>query len=121
LPVHERSFQYRDMAEIDVLAVGAGPTGLSLAIELQRPGLSYRLIEKNPEPARYSQALIIQARTLEQFERYGIADAAIARGRTLHAAQIVTITARSYASRSIASRAAIGSCCFCRRARRSGC
>jgi len=78
------------MTEIDVLAVGAGPTGLALAVELQRLGLSYRLVEKNPEPARYSQALVLQARTLEQFERYGIAETAIARGRALHGADLIS-------------------------------
>jgi 2-polyprenyl-6-methoxyphenol hydroxylase-like FAD-dependent oxidoreductase len=85
----ERTFvQYCRMNEIDVLVVGAGPTGLALAIELQRLGLSYRLMEKSPEPARNSQALVVQARTLEQFERYGIAETAVARGRKLHGAHI---------------------------------
>lgn len=78
------------MAEIDVLIVGAGPTGLALGIELQRLGLSSRLIEKNPEPARHSQAIVVQARTLEQFERYGIAETAIERGRKLLRASLVS-------------------------------
>lgn len=78
------------MAEIDVLVVGAGPTGLALGIELRRLGLNFRIVEKNLEPAHYSQALVLQARTLEQFERYGIAEAAIARGRKLLQASIVS-------------------------------
>ncbi len=72
------------MAEGETLIVGAGPTGLTLAIELARLGVPYRLIDRATEPARWSQALIVQARTLEQFDRYGIADAAVARGRPLH-------------------------------------
>jgi 2-polyprenyl-6-methoxyphenol hydroxylase-like FAD-dependent oxidoreductase len=38
--------------------------------------------------AQHSQALVVQARTLEQFQRYGIADKAVARGRKLRGAQI---------------------------------
>lgn len=72
----------------DVLIVGAGPTGLTLAIELRRLGLSARLIDKNAHAARYSQALVVQARTLEQWERYGIADQAVAAGRKLHHAHL---------------------------------
>ena len=66
-----------------VLIAGAGPTGLAMAIELKRLGLPVRLIDKAEHPAQHSQALVVQARTLEQFERYGIADEAVARGRKL--------------------------------------
>lgn len=68
----------------DVLIVGAGPTGLTMAIELQRLGLSTRIVDKSPHAAQWSQALVVQSRTLEQWERYRIADAAIAQGRKLH-------------------------------------
>ena len=68
----------------DVLIIGAGPTGLTMAIELQRLGLSTRLVDKSPHAAEWSQALVVQSRTLEQWERYGIADAAVAQGRKLH-------------------------------------
>jgi 2-polyprenyl-6-methoxyphenol hydroxylase-like FAD-dependent oxidoreductase len=67
----------------EVLIVGAGPTGLSMAIEMKRFGVPCRLIDRSPKPAQHSQALVVQARTLEQFERYGIADAAVQRGRKL--------------------------------------
>jgi 2-polyprenyl-6-methoxyphenol hydroxylase-like FAD-dependent oxidoreductase len=71
-------------AENATLIVGAGPTGLTLAIELQRAGLPFRLIDKSDVPAQHSQALGVQSRTLEQFERYGIADQFITRGRQAH-------------------------------------
>lgn len=71
------------MAEQTVLVVGAGPTGLTLAIELRRLGLNVRLIDKSHHPARHSQALVVQSRTLEQFQRYGLAEQAVARGRKL--------------------------------------
>jgi len=72
----------------DSLIVGAGPTGLALAIELRRFGLPVRLIDKAEHPAQWSQALVVQARTLEQFDRYGIADQAVAQGRKISKAQI---------------------------------
>ena len=75
------------MANNSVLIVGAGPTGMTAAIELKRLGLEVRIIDKADHMARYSQALVVQARTLEQFQRYGLADEAIARGRKLHGAR----------------------------------
>src|SRR5208283_4457960 len=70
-----------------VLIAGAGPTGLAMAIELTRLGLPVRLIDQAEQPAQHSQALVVQARTLEQFERYGIAEEAVARGRRLFRAR----------------------------------
>jgi 2-polyprenyl-6-methoxyphenol hydroxylase-like FAD-dependent oxidoreductase len=66
-----------------VLISGAGPTGMTLAIELKRAGLVVRIIDKSGHMALHSQALVVQARTLEQFQRYGIASQAVAQGRKL--------------------------------------
>ena len=70
------------------LIVGAGPTGLTAAIELRRFGLPVRLIDKSDHAARWSQALAVQARTLEQFQRYGIAAEAVFRGRIVRYAHL---------------------------------
>jgi 2-polyprenyl-6-methoxyphenol hydroxylase-like FAD-dependent oxidoreductase len=70
--------------DVQVLVVGAGPTGLTMANELARLGVRCRLIDKAPQPSPFSKALGVQARTLEYFERIGIADAAVAGGRRLH-------------------------------------
>src|ERR1700689_88433 len=70
-----------------VLIVGAGPTGMTLAIELKRAGLDVRVIDKSNHPALHSQALVVQARTLEQFQRYGIAAKAVAEGRKITGAK----------------------------------
>ena len=75
-------------AETDVLIVGAGPTGLAMAAEAVRFGLRYRIIDKAPHGAEHSQALVVQARTLEQFERYELAQSAIDRGRRLRRIRI---------------------------------
>ena len=65
------------------LIVGSGPTGMTMAIELKRAGLDVRIIDKANHPAEHSQALVVQARTLEQFQRYGIAEKTVVRGRKL--------------------------------------
>jgi 2-polyprenyl-6-methoxyphenol hydroxylase-like FAD-dependent oxidoreductase len=74
----------------ETLIVGAGPTGLTAAIEMARQGVPFRLVERSPHPAEHSQALLLQARTLEQFERYGIADSAVEQGRKLHRASFIS-------------------------------
>jgi 2-polyprenyl-6-methoxyphenol hydroxylase-like FAD-dependent oxidoreductase len=75
------------MADPQVLIVGAGPTGMTAAIELKRAGMDVRIIDKSDHLARFSQALVVQARTLEQFQRYGLANEAIAHGRRLSGAK----------------------------------
>ena len=57
-----------------VLIVGAGPTGLTAALELSRMGVSVRLIDKREAPAAISRAIGVQARTLELFEQRGLAE-----------------------------------------------
>ena len=63
---------------IPVLVVGAGPTGLMLANELARHGVSPRIVDRAPEPATTSRALVVQPRTLEIFDDIGVVKQAIA-------------------------------------------
>ncbi|MBP0617776.1 FAD-dependent oxidoreductase [Jiella mangrovi] len=58
----------------DVLICGAGAAGLTLAIDLARQGITFRLIEKRAEPFHGSRGKGIQPRTLEVFEDLGILD-----------------------------------------------
>lgn len=60
---------------LSVLIVGAGPVGLTLAAALKREGVSCRVIDKKTMRGTTSRALGIQARTMEVFEKLGIADA----------------------------------------------
>ncbi|MEW2134273.1 FAD-dependent oxidoreductase [Streptomyces sp. NPDC005435] len=64
-----------------VLIVGAGPTGLTLACELARRGVSFRLIEAAPGPQPGSRGKGVQPRTLEAFENLGVIDHVLAHGR----------------------------------------
>ena len=68
------------MHETDVLIVGAGPTGLTLACELLRRGVSCRIIDKAASPATTSRALGLQPRTLELFDTMGIVDRVLSTG-----------------------------------------
>ncbi len=65
---------------IDVLVVGAGPTGLTMASELARYGLTCRIVDKAPKATDKSKALAIHARTLECFQNMGLVGEVIARG-----------------------------------------
>jgi 2-polyprenyl-6-methoxyphenol hydroxylase-like FAD-dependent oxidoreductase len=68
------------MNETDVLIVGAGPTGLSLALFLAKAGVTPRIIDKNLGPGQASRALGVQARTLEFYRQLGFADDVVAQG-----------------------------------------
>jgi 2-polyprenyl-6-methoxyphenol hydroxylase-like FAD-dependent oxidoreductase len=59
-------------AEVPVLVVGAGPTGLLLAAELQRRGVNCRLIDANPAPLHWDRATVVHPRSLEVFESLGL-------------------------------------------------
>jgi 2-polyprenyl-6-methoxyphenol hydroxylase-like FAD-dependent oxidoreductase len=72
----------------DVLIVGAGPTGLVLALWLTRLGVRVRIIDKTFEPGTTSRALAVQARTLEFYAQLGIADLVVERGRRVNVANL---------------------------------
>ena len=75
-PVSRTPVQGRD----PVLIVGAGPTGLVLALWLTKLGMPARIIDKTAEPGTTSRALAIQARTLEFYSQIGLADAVVGAG-----------------------------------------
>ncbi|AKS33317.1 FAD-dependent monooxygenase [Mycolicibacterium goodii] len=60
------------MTDTEVLVAGAGPIGLTAAIELARHGIRCRIIDPLFEPPQYAKAVGVQPRTLEVFERMGI-------------------------------------------------
>jgi 2-polyprenyl-6-methoxyphenol hydroxylase-like FAD-dependent oxidoreductase len=68
------------MYETAVLIVGAGPTGLTLALDLARRAISFRLIEAAVKPFEGSRGKGIQPRTLEIFDDLGVIDAILGAG-----------------------------------------
>ena len=63
-----------------ILIVGAGPTGLTAALELTRFGVPVRLIDRREEASTTSRAIGIQARTLELLGQRGLADELVCLG-----------------------------------------
>ncbi|KAI0458283.1 FAD binding domain-containing protein [Xylaria acuta] len=76
--------------QVDVLIVGGGPTGMTLALELATQGTSFRIIDKATKRSPYSRALVVQPRTLELFNRHGRSDIEelVAEGKTARRASI---------------------------------
>jgi len=74
--------------DTDVLIIGAGPTGLVLALWLARLGVHVRIVDKTAEPGTTSRAVAVQARTLEFYSQLGLADAVVERGRKAIAANL---------------------------------
>ena len=68
--------------ELDVLVVGAGPTGLALAAQLEAFGARFRIIDRLLDRTRESRALGVQARTLELLQMLGLGEQLVARGNT---------------------------------------
>jgi 2-polyprenyl-6-methoxyphenol hydroxylase-like FAD-dependent oxidoreductase len=65
---------------LDVLVVGAGPTGLTLAAQLQAFGATVRIVDRQLDRVHESRALAVQPRTLEVLRGLGLAEELIARG-----------------------------------------
>jgi 2-polyprenyl-6-methoxyphenol hydroxylase-like FAD-dependent oxidoreductase len=68
------------MKPCDVLIIGAGPTGLVLALWLTKQGVRVRIVDKTAEPGTTSRALAVQARTLELYRQLDLTEAVIAKG-----------------------------------------
>jgi 2-polyprenyl-6-methoxyphenol hydroxylase-like FAD-dependent oxidoreductase len=66
------------MTETEVVVVGAGPTGLTLACDLARRGIACRIVERSTEPAQGSRGFTLKPRSLEALDDLGVADRVVA-------------------------------------------
>ncbi|MDQ6808958.1 MAG: FAD-dependent monooxygenase [Verrucomicrobiota bacterium] len=73
---------------IPLLIVGAGPVGLTMACELARHGVAFRIIDQAPERSKTSKALAIFPRTIEVFETMGVVETVLREGHRLFGLQI---------------------------------
>lgn len=75
-----RGEQETGLEHVEVLIVGAGPTGLTLAAQLRRFGVHLRIIDRLADRVQESRALAIQPRTLEVLDTLGLASTLVERG-----------------------------------------
>src|SRR4051812_43138017 len=68
------------MTDVDVVVVGAGPTGLALARELRLAGVTCRVLERRAAEPNLTRAFAVHARTLELLDARGLAEDVISRG-----------------------------------------
>lgn len=73
----------------DVVIVGAGPTGLSLACQLIRSGVDFLIFDAKEEITPYSKAIGVQARTLEIYEQLDLADDLVKLGAVAKRARLL--------------------------------
>ena len=76
------------MKRSDVLIIGAGPTGLVLALWLIELGVKVRIVDKTAEPGTTSRALAVQARTLELYRQLDLTDAVLKHGHRVPAVNL---------------------------------
>ncbi|MEU6676586.1 monooxygenase [Streptomyces sp. NPDC046925] len=79
--------------DVDVIIVGAGPTGLMLGCELALAGVRTRIVERRAAPQRDSRALSLHPRSVELMDQRGLLDRFLPQGRPVpgwHFAQLPT-------------------------------
>jgi 3-(3-hydroxy-phenyl)propionate hydroxylase len=69
-----------DLAEYDVVVVGAGPVGLSLAIDLAQRGQQVVLLDDADRIGEGSRAICFSKRSLEFWDRLGVGDRMVDKG-----------------------------------------
>lgn len=69
-----------DIADTQILIVGAGPTGLTLAVDLARRGVAHRVVERDSAPNTATRAKTIQPRSLEVLDDLGAIDHVLKHG-----------------------------------------
>ena len=77
------------VTKTQVLIVGAGPTGLALAVQLIRYGIDFMIVDQKEDTTPYSKAIGVQARTLEIYQQIDRADALVQLGAIVKGVRLV--------------------------------
>ena len=93
--------------QTQVLIVGAGPTGLTLAIDLGLRGIACTLIEKKPAPEFLPKMERCNARSMEIYRRMGLADQLRRVGLPAHCPMDVFIVLSTWRFRALRFRACL--------------
>ena len=89
--------------QTNVLVVGAGPTGLTMALQALRAGLSVRVVDKASGPSKFSKAIGLQYRVSEVLAHLGLADRILAAGTAPAASRCMPADASFFRWRSSTS------------------
>ena len=81
-------------ALLSALVVGAGPIGLTMALDLTLRGIKCRIVDKLEQPSDKSKAIAIHSRTLELLEGLGISDKFLEAGHKIHGTNIYNGTTK---------------------------
>ena len=79
----------KDKIQTDVMIVGAGPTGLSLAVQLMRYGIDFVIVDSKEGVTDLSKAIVVHARSLEIFDQIGLAQTAVEGGEIVRQAVLM--------------------------------
>lgn len=74
----------------EIIIIGAGPTGLSLANQLIRYGIDFIIVDKKETVTRLSKALVVHARSLEIYDQLGIAEKAVELGQIMNRFRVIS-------------------------------
>ncbi|MBD2258261.1 FAD-dependent monooxygenase [Pseudanabaena sp. FACHB-2040] len=75
--------------QTDVIIVGAGPTGLSLAVQLMHYNIDFVIFDQKKGVTELSKALVVHARTLEIYDQVGLAEKAVAGGEQVRTVAVM--------------------------------